>query len=228
MSLTKRFAPATAAFLIAFPLIWAVLLFLHPKGDTTAFYPVITDAVVQWQVVHVGMVICIPLMGGAIFLLVRGMDGRAAKIARLAVAPFIVFYGAFEILVGVGTGILVAEVDELPESQRAIGESLVEDFAESSIPFIFTALGGAGLTIALIAAGMAYFRSGDGSRHLAPVILLALAAPLIGIHEPPAGPAGLALFVIAVLTIHYRRDGSEVQQRAASSSSQHKVQEIHA
>lgn len=219
MCITKRFGPTKTAFLIAFPLIWAILLFFHPKGDTTAFYPVITDTVIQWQVVHIGMIICIPLMGAAILLLVRGMDGRAAKIARLAVAPFIVFYGAFEILVGVGTGILVAEVDQLPVTQRAIGERLVEDFAESSIPFIFTALGGAGLTIALIAAGLTYFRSGDGSRHLAPVILLALAAPLIGIHEPPAGPAGLALFVIAVLTLGYQGLGSVSRPEEAAAPS---------
>jgi hypothetical protein len=144
-------------------------------------------------------------MGVAILLLVRGVEGAAARVARLAVAPFVIFYAAFETLVGVGTGILVDEVNALPAAQRATGEQLVEGFAESDVPVVFTILGGLALTVALVAAGLALSRSRDGSRLLAPVLLLAIAAPLIGIHEPPAGPAGLALFVIVVL-IATRRD----------------------
>jgi hypothetical protein len=119
----------------------------------------------------------------------------------LAILPFVLFYGAFELLVGVGTGMLVAEVDALPESQRAVGPGLVENFAGSPIPFAFTILGGLSLVASLLAAGIALSRSADGSRHFAPLVLLALSAPLIAVHEPPVGPIGLALFVAAALLV---------------------------
>jgi hypothetical protein len=210
--IAPRLGYAKTVFLVAAPLLWAVLLLLHPRGDTTAFYPVVTDAVAQWQLVHIGSVVFIPLMGAAIYVLVSGVDNAAAKVARVAVAPFIVFYGAFEILVGVGTGILVNEVNALPAGQRGTGERLVEGFAESSVPFVFTVLGGVALATALLAAGLAFLRSRDGARHLAPVVLLAIAAPLIGIHEPPAGPVGLVLFVVAVLIVS--RQEASVQGRS--------------
>ena len=198
---SHRFTGAQLAFIALVPLAWGVLLFFHPVGDTTDFYPTITANPTEWQIVHVGMMIFIPLMGGAIYTLLRGIEGRAAHVGRIAVFPFVVFYGAFELLVGVGTGMLVTEVNALPEAERAVGARLVEDFAGSPLPLAFTILGGASLVTALLAAGVAFSTTPDGSRRLAPVVLLALSAPLIGIHEPPAGPAGLALFVVAVVLV---------------------------
>jgi hypothetical protein len=189
------------AFITTVPLAWAILLLFHPVGDTTAFYPTITDSVTQWQTVHIGMMLFIPLMGGVIYVLLRGVEGRAARIGRVAILPFVLFYGAFELLVGVGTGMLVAEVDALPESQRAVGSELVEDFAGSPIPLAFTILGGLSLVVSLLAAGIALSKSADGSRRFAPLVLLAVSAPLIAIHEPPLGPIGLALFVAAALLV---------------------------
>ena len=214
---SPRFTGTRLAFLTLVPLAWGVLLFFHPVGDTTDFYPTITASPTEWQVVHVGMMIFIPLMGGVIYTLLRGVEGRAAQVGRIAVFPFVVFYGAFELLVGVGTGILVAEVNALPEAEQAVGARLVEDFAGNPLPLAFTILGGASLVTALLAAGVAFSTTPDGTRRLAPVALLALSAPLIGIHEPPAGPAGLALFIGAVLLV--ARDNPQKASREAPANS---------
>lgn len=199
-----RFVRPELAFVTILPLAWAVLLLFHPVGDTTAFYPTITESVTQWQTVHIGMMLFIPLMGAAIYVLLRGVDGRAATIARLAVVPFVLFYGAFELLVGVGTGMLVAEVDALPEAQRGLGAELVEDFAGSPVPFAFTIIGGLSLVTSMLAAGTALAQNSEGARRFAPLLLLGLSAPLIGIHEPPAGPIGLLLFVAAASLVALR------------------------
>src|SRR5688572_16578344 len=119
------FSQAELAFLIAVPLLWGALLFLHPGGDGD-FYPLVSDQVVEWQVTHVGTMIFIPLLGAAIYVLLRGVTGTAAQVARLAILPFVVFYAAFEILIGVATGILVNEVNGLPEADRGVGAEVID------------------------------------------------------------------------------------------------------
>jgi hypothetical protein len=156
------------------------------------------------------MMLFIPLMGATMYVLLRGVEGRAAQIGRVAIAPFVVFYGAFELLVGVGTGILTTEVNAMPEATHEAGAELVESFAGSSIPLAFTVIGGLALVTALLAAGLALSRQADGSRRYAPLVLLVVSAPLIAIHEPPLGPIGLVLFVAAVVTV--ARDASTVQE----------------
>lgn len=198
---SRRFDSRRLAFITAVPVAWAVLLLFHPVGDTTAFYPTITDSVLQWQVVHVGMMIFIPLMGGVIYVLLSGVEGRAAQVGRIAAVPFVLFYGAFELLVGVGTGMLVAEVDALSASERTIGPELVESFAGNPIPLAFTVIGGLALVTSLLAAGLALSHRPDGSRRYVPLALLAVSAPLIAVHEPPLGPLGLLLFVAAALLV---------------------------
>jgi hypothetical protein len=44
---------------------------------------------------------------------------------------FVVFYSAWEALQGIGVGILVDEVNGLPQTERATGADLVPDFADN-------------------------------------------------------------------------------------------------
>ena len=104
------------------PLAWAVLLLFHPTGEgETINYAELADDVTPWMVVHLGMLFFIPLIAVVIYLLLRGIDGTAARVARIALVPFVLFYGAFETLVGLGTGILVHEVNarRAPRRRRA-------------------------------------------------------------------------------------------------------------
>ena len=60
-----------------------------------------------YQVVHVGTLIFIGLIGVALYLLVRDMPGTAARISRLAIGPFVLLYGAWETVIGLAIGALV-------------------------------------------------------------------------------------------------------------------------
>jgi hypothetical protein len=60
--------------------------------------------------------------------------GYGAKVSRIALVPFVIFYSAWETLQGIGNGALVDQVNELAASERAVGAALVQDFAES--PFV--------------------------------------------------------------------------------------------
>jgi hypothetical protein len=194
------FSPGELAFLIGVPLLWAILLLFHPGGTGDEIYLDVQDTVTRFLVVHIGMMLFIPLMGVVILLLLRGVEGTAAWVSRIALVPFVVFYSAWEVLQGIGVGILANELNGLPQAGPALREEVVQDFAEHVLigPFsVFGSIGSMGLIVAAIAAGIALYRQAG-----APVsvpVLLAVSGLLITVHPPPYGPTGLALFIVAVL-----------------------------
>jgi hypothetical protein len=146
------------------------------------------------------MMIFIPLMAVVVFLLLRGVEGTAASVSRIALVPFVVFYSAWETLQGIANAILVDEVNGLPKAERATGAELVQDFAESPLVRdlgVFSSVGGLGLITAAIAAGIALRRNAGAPLSVA--VLLGLSGFLISAHPPPYGPVGLVLFIAAVV-----------------------------
>ena len=195
--MTRTFNARELAFLIGVPAAWGILLIFHPTGDTDGFYEVIEGNVTAWLAVHLGMAIFVPLFAGVVYLLLRGLDSTAAKISRIGLAVFAVLYAAWETLLGGGTGILAHEVAAMPASEQAIGRELVESYAESGVIVALSIVGGLGLGVAMIAAVIAL--RGAYGLGWAPIVLMLVALPLITIHEPPFGPAGLAIFIAAVI-----------------------------
>jgi hypothetical protein len=196
----RAFSPGELAFLIGVPLLWAILLLFHPGGSGDEIYLDVQDNVTRFLVVHIGMMLFIPLMAVVVYLLLRGVEGTAAWVSRIALVPFVVFYSAWETLQGIGVGILANELNGLPQAEPALREDLVQDFAEHTLigPFgVFGSIGSMGLIVATIAAGIALYRHAG-----APVsvpILLSISGLLITVHPPPYGPTGLVLFIVAVL-----------------------------
>jgi hypothetical protein len=195
--MSRNFSRSELAFLVGIPAAWATLLLFHPTGDTDGFYDVIEGNVTAWITVHIGMGIFVPLFAAGIFLLLRGVEGRAAMVSRIGLAFFAVLYAAWELLLGGGTGILANEVASLPAAEQEIGRELVESYADSGVLVALSAIGSVGLAAAVIGAVVALraaYRLG-----WAPIVLMLLALPLIAIHEPPFGPIGLGLFIAAIL-----------------------------
>jgi hypothetical protein len=199
---SARFSRGQLTFLLGVPLAWGVLLLFHPTGEGEAItYADVQDEVTRWLVVHLGMVVFIPLMAVAVYLLVRGMESTAARVCRIALVFFVVFYSAFETLVGIGTGILVDDINGLAASDKAAAAPLVEEFTDNILirgPLgVFTSIGSVAFITAAIAAGVALRR--EAGAPLAVALLLGLSGFLITAHPPPYGPAGLVLFMAAVL-----------------------------
>ena len=94
MDSPARFTRPVIAFAIGVPLAWAVLLWFHPDVDPDDVYGSLQDDVTAYLVVHVGTLVFIGLMGAALYMLVRGMPGTAAKVSRLAIGPFVLLYAA--------------------------------------------------------------------------------------------------------------------------------------
>lgn len=192
-----RFSRREVAFMIGVPLAWAILLLFHPRGEGEDFYPIIRDDVTAWEIVHLGTLIFVPLMAGVVLLLLRGTEGTSAMVSRIALAFFAVVYTAWEVLIGIGTGILVDEVNQLAEAERPIGAVLVEEFTDSSLIMALEKIGTVAWFVALLAAGVALVRQA-GASWLVPALLVLSAVPTAW-HVFPFGQVGLALFIAAVL-----------------------------
>ena len=186
------------AFIIGVPAAWAILLLFHPLGGDS-FYETIDGNVTAWITVHIGMGVFVPLFAGVVYLLLRGLQGTAATVSRIGLAVFAIFYAAWELVLGVGTGILTHEVNALPQAQQAVGAGLVDSDAENGVIIALSVVGSIGLAAAMIGAAVAL----RGAYHLgwAPLVLMLVAVPLIALHEPPFGPVGLAMFIAAVLLL---------------------------
>jgi hypothetical protein len=188
--------------MIGIPIAWAVLLLFHPQGDAGSIYADVNDDVTAMLVVHVGTLVFIPLMAGVIYLLTRGIESTAARVSRIALIPFVVFYGAWETLQGIANGILVDKVNGLPEAEQEIGANLIQDFAESPLVAdfgVFAAIGGIGLVTATVAAGVAL--RNDAGAPVSVAVLVAVSGFLINAHPPPFGPLGLLMFVLAFILL---------------------------
>jgi hypothetical protein len=196
------FSRGEIALLIGAPLAWAVLLMFHPGGDGTHAYMDLRDQVGRMLLVHIGMMIFIPLMAVVVYVLLRGVGGTAASVGRIALIPYVIFYGAWEAIFGIGNGILAHEVNQLSEAERTAGAVVIQEFSEHVLIRgfgVLVSIGSVALIVALIATGVALRRHAGTS--IAVAILLGLSGFLITAHPPPFGPTGLALFIVAVLLV---------------------------
>jgi hypothetical protein len=201
-------------FLLATPLALAVVLWWHPPGGDEIFADVRHD-VNAWSTVHTAFLLFIPLLGLAAFLVLRGLESRAATVSRVALVFFLVFYTAYEVTVGVGTGILVDYANGLPTDDQDVLAGAIQAYNENDVladpVSVSLVLGFFGWVVAMIAAAVAVRRAGAG---WAATLLLAGAA-LFAIHPPPIGPIGLACFAAAAVLIERWRGrelGAEVQE----------------
>jgi hypothetical protein len=206
----RRFTAPELAFMIGVPAAWGILLLFHPMGDGD-FSEAIADNVTAWITVHLGMGIFVPLFAGVVYLLLRGVNSTAATVSRIGLAVFASLYAAWELVLGVGTGILTNETNALPEAQQAVGRDLVDSYAESGVITVLSVVGSLGLAAGMIGAAVALRRA--YRLGWAPLVLMLLSMPLIAIHEPPFGPVGLAM-VIAAILLFVRHQASAPERSA--------------
>jgi hypothetical protein len=200
--------PLRLIFLVVTPLSLAVVLWFHPPGGDD-IYEGIRNDVDAWLFVHVAFLLFIPLLAIATYLLLSGLESRAATVSRVALVFFLVFYTAYEVTIGVGTGILVEYANGLPAAEQAAVADAIQHYNGSAIlgdPMsVSLFLGLVGWVVAMIAAAVALRRSGAGW----PVTVLLGVAALFAIHPPPVGPVALVCFAAAAALIERDRARDE-------------------
>ena len=100
-------------FLVVTPLSLAVVLWWHPPAD-------VREDVGAWMFVHTVFLFFTPLIAGCVYLLLDGVKSHAATVSRVSLVFFLVFYTAYEVTIGVGTGILVDYTNGLPAAEQAV------------------------------------------------------------------------------------------------------------
>jgi hypothetical protein len=73
------FSRAEIGFLTAVPLVWAVVLLFHGAPDGADVYGSLRDEASRYLIVHLVSLVFLGLMGAALYLLLRGLPGRAAQ-----------------------------------------------------------------------------------------------------------------------------------------------------
>ncbi len=157
-----------------------------------------------WLFVHTALLLITPLLGIAAFYVLRGLESRAATVSRVALVFFLVFYTAYEVTVGLGTGILVDYANGLPPAEQAAVADAIQDYNGNAItadPSISLVLGFLGWVVAMLAAAVAFRRAGASW----PTTLLVGFSALFAIHPPPIGPIGLACFGAAAVLVESAR-----------------------
>ena len=187
-------------FLILVPLALAVALIPHPPGGEDVFEGVSPDAD-RWLFVHTAALLVFPLLGIAVFWLLNGLEGTAATVSRVALVFFLVFYTAYEVTVGVGTGFLVDYANGLPPDEQAVVADAIQDYNRNAIlaePASVSLIAGfLGWVVAMLAAAVAFRKAGASW----PITILVGGAALFAVHPPPVGPFGLVSFVAAAVLI---------------------------
>lgn len=208
-------------FLVGVPLAWVILLLFHPAGEGEDLYSDLQDQVTRMLVVHIGMLLFIPLMAVVVYVLLRGVEGTAALVSRIALALYVVFYGAWEAMYGIGLAILADAVNGLPVSERSTGAAVIQDYGENILLRgfgVLVSIGSVAFIIATIAAGIALRR--HAAAPLVVAVLLGLSGFLITAHPPPFGPIGLALFIAAVLLFARSQSSTRAPVVVAQPSSE--------
>jgi hypothetical protein len=100
---------------------FAITRFLHliADGDTPDIYTGLKGHAGLWIAIHVVQLLLILLLAVAVCWLTDGLTSTAATISRVALLPYLVFYCAFDAVVGLSNGLVVKYGSELPPAEQA-------------------------------------------------------------------------------------------------------------
>jgi hypothetical protein len=189
-------------FLFGVPLLYIVLGLLHPAN------PELGDETALFIGLHYAQLFLIGGLAYMFWLLVDGLDSRAARTARALILPFVVVYTAVDAVLGIAWGTVVREASELPAADQAAAGRLIDSLLEPAPLGVVFYFGAGLLWLAVVAAVVAALW------RLAPrpALLLMTIGALVFVlgHARPMGPIGMALFLagIAWLELRPRREAA--------------------
>jgi len=109
---------------------------------------------------HLLLVPLFALMGVALYLLLQGVQNRAATLSRYATVVYISFTIGYDMAVGLTSGIFVSNVITLPNAQQAVVQQAMHQFfASPAITLSYFILLGSGI-VSICAAAWALSRAG--------------------------------------------------------------------
>ena len=183
--------------LFGVPLLYGVLGLLHPTVN-----PEVGDETGLFLGLHVAQLFLIGGLSWMLWLLVEGLNSRAATVTRALLLPFIIAYTALDAVLGIAWSVVAAKANELPAADQPAAGKLLDELLDTD-PLGLILYWGAGmlwLAVALAAV--------TALRRQAPPVALALVAIgsvvfVLG-HARPMGPIAMALILTGIVWLELR------------------------
>jgi hypothetical protein len=203
-----RAHPGRILIVFGTPIAFAITGVLHLVGDGDApdIYSGLKGHAGLWIAIHVVQLLLILLLAVAVYWLTEGLTSTAARISRVALLPYLVFYSAFDAVVGLSNGLVVMYGSELPPAEQAVLTGVSDALANlihQPVPLTIYLIGTLSWAVAVIAAAVGLSQA--GARRIA-TIPLGLAGVVGAIdHAAPFGPVAMLLFIIAAFVLSRAR-----------------------
>ena len=186
------------AVLLGVPLLYVVLGLLHPTEN-----PEVGDETGLFITLHFAQLVLIGGLAAVLWLLVDGLESRAATVVRVLIVPFVIVYTAVDAVLGIAWGIVAQKGGELAGSDRAGAAELVETLLFEPEPLGYIFYFGAGLL--WLAAVLAVVTAIGRRAPAGALVLMSVGAAIFALgHAPPVGPIGMSLFLAGVAWLELR------------------------
>ena len=185
--------------LFGVPALYVLLGILHPMEN-----PELGDDTDLFVSLHIAQLFLIIGLAYVLWLLVEGLDNRAATVARVLIIPFVVAYTALDAILGIAWGIAAETANDLPaEAQEGAGQLIQELISGDPDPRGLLLYWGAGLL--WLAVAVAVVAALKDTAPTGALVCLALGAAVFALgHAKPTGPIGMGLFLIGIAWLELR------------------------
>jgi hypothetical protein len=185
--------------LLGVPFLYVVLGLLHPTTN-----PELGDETDLFIGLHIAQLFLIAGLAFVLWLLVEGLDNRAAVVTRVLIIPFVVAYTALDAILGIAWGIAAESANELPAADQAgAGELIDELISGEPDPRGLILYWGAGLL--WLAVALAAVTALRGTAPVTALVLMSLGAVVFTLgHARPMGPIGMGLFLAGIAWYEFR------------------------
>lgn len=197
---TRRHVVWRRIILLGTPALLILLELGHPPLDHEHTISMLAPIYIWWIVLHILLIPLFALMGWSFFLLIEGIQNRAATLCRYATVIYMAFSIGYDTVAGLNSGVLVSNALSLPPAQQAVVQEMISRLFTSPaiiISFYLLLLSGIA-TISLAAWALA--RAGVPRL---PVLLLLGTILSAYSHALPLGPLGTACFLEAAIWIEF-------------------------
>ena len=184
------------ALVLAVPPTFAALTLFHPEEDPHQ----LGAGVTQWLLVHTAQLVLTVLLAYAIWILLEGLTGWGARLARAALPVFLVFFSAFDAVAGLATGWLERDAHHHHATEQVTIRGAIDELFNGNWLAGNLSIAGGTSAVAWLAltigAAVALRQAGAGRLTVTAMAV----AVLFANHPPPLGTAGLLALSVAAYT----------------------------
>jgi hypothetical protein len=182
---------------------YVVLGAVHPidleVGDDTTLYIGL----------HVVQPLFILFLAWGTWLLVEGLPGRAAQVARIAIVPYAIAYSTLDGVAGIALGYIVRQANQRSAADGAVVQQVLDGNGQDYVGIGIWVASGLTWFVMALAAALAVRRVGG----LGPSLLMTIGAAIFAVGHPfPPGPIGMTLFGLGIAWLELRREPAKAPE----------------